>query len=151
MPGAAGPCMLAPMHCHRVFPSEFASLPAVRDFVRAVCEDAWAQTPGDRAVWRLELAAHEAASNSIRHACRGRPDTRIEVSVDVAEDEAIITILDDGESFDPKGLPPPDPELRPASGFGLHILRELTDELRFDRENGRNVTTLVFRGRRVRA
>ncbi len=57
-----------------------------------------------------------------------------------------IEFIDDGCEFDPLAGPPPNLEApletRTPGGLGLHILRSLTDEARYERRNGHNVIRL---------
>src|SRR5882757_5546719 len=57
-----------------------------------------------------------------------------------------IEFIDDGCAFDPFGGPAPNLdgplETRPIGRLGLHILRSLTDEVRYERRNERNVIRL---------
>ena len=54
-----------------------------------------------------------------------------------------IDFVDDGQPFDPLGLPAPDldaaAEERQVGGLGVHIVRSLVDEARYLREGGRKV------------
>jgi serine/threonine-protein kinase RsbW len=57
-----------------------------------------------------------------------------------------IEFIDDGCAFDPFAGPPPnldEPlEARQVGGLGLHLLRSLTDEARYERRNDTNVIRL---------
>ncbi len=54
----------------REFASDLLQLPAMRAFVREVCNRAWGPG-GEEAPARLELALDEAAANIMLHAYRG--------------------------------------------------------------------------------
>ncbi|HYH27926.1 MAG TPA: ATP-binding protein [Actinomycetota bacterium] len=58
--------------------------------------------------------AREAARNAVRH---GSP-RRLEVSLHEDEGAAILTVVDDGEGFDPESVPPAEDR------FGLRLLRQ---------------------------
>ena len=65
-------------------------------------------------------------------------------------DTLTIEIIDDGRPFDPlSDTPPPvlegSIEDRPIGGLGVHLVRELMDELHYRREQGRNHLTLATR------
>jgi anti-sigma regulatory factor (Ser/Thr protein kinase) len=57
-----------------------------------------------------------------------------------------IEFIDDGCAFDPFAVVPPDLdeplEARPVGGLGLHILRSMTDDSRYERRNETNVIRL---------
>ena len=69
----------------RTFPSEFASVPLVRDFVRASLRRPPAVPP--EVVSDVELAVSELATNGVRHGS-GDP-----VTVDLDRDSATVTVL----------------------------------------------------------
>lgn len=94
-------------------------------------------------------AVDEAATNIIKHGYRGRPGP-MEVEVGVAAGRLVIRLRDHAPAFDPTSVPPPDLSLplerRPLGGMGVHLARELTDEMRH-RSTGdwSNELTLVKR------
>ena len=69
----------------RTFPSEFASVPLVRDFVRASLRRPPAVPP--EVVSDVELAVSELATNGVRHGS-GDP-----VTVDLDRDSGTVTVL----------------------------------------------------------
>jgi anti-sigma regulatory factor (Ser/Thr protein kinase) len=56
-------------------------------------------------------------------------------------------VSDDGVSFNPLAVAPPDTtsplEQRQLGGLGIHLVRSLTDEATYLRQDGRNVIRLV--------
>ena len=68
-------------------------------------------------------------------------DRKIEVEIELSAEEAIVTIGDQGQGFDPSSLPDPtDPEnLEKVSGRGVLLMRSFMDEVRFN-ESGNQVT-----------
>jgi len=56
-------------------------------------------------------------------------------------------VEDDGKPFDPLQAPPPDLSLplerRPIGGLGIHLIRNLMDEVSYARVGGRNVLKMV--------
>ncbi len=94
-------------------------------------------------------AVDEAATNIIKHGYRGRPGP-MEVEVGVTAGTLVIRLRDHAPAFDPTSVPPPDLTLplerRPLGGMGVHLARELTDEMRH-RSTGdwSNELTLVKR------
>lgn len=60
-----------------------------------------------------------------------------------------LTVIDDGRAFDPLAAPPPnlstDVRERPIGGLGLHMLREMADEIVYKRRDGTNRLTLTKR------
>ena len=61
----------------------------------------------------------------------------------------MLTVTDDGHPFNPLEAPEPKTDLpiedRPIGGLGIHLLRELSDGMTYERRNGRNQVTIVKR------
>jgi anti-sigma regulatory factor (Ser/Thr protein kinase) len=60
-----------------------------------------------------------------------------------------MTVVDDGHEFDPLAKEAPDLTLsvedRPIGGLGIHLLRNLTDGMSYERRDGLNRLTLTKR------
>lgn len=74
----------------------------------------------------------------------------VELSLDADSDTVRLEIADDGRPFDPLTdavKPDLDASLedRPIGGLGLHLVRELMDELHYTRKDGKNRLAMVKR------
>lgn len=80
----------------------------------------------------LVLAVNEAVTNILLHGYEERPGAVI-VCVEANESNLLVRLIDDAPHFDPTAVPPPDINLpledRPLGGLGVHMMRQLTDEL----------------------
>lgn len=90
---------------------------------------------------QLMIAFDEIVSNVLDHGGdSGVP--AIEVALAVADGAINVEISDDGRPFDPLSAPPPNTTLpvedRPIGGLGIHLVRELMDEVSYRREGKRN-------------
>jgi len=90
----------------------------------------------------LSLALEEILVNVIRH---GHPEGgkhEIQVRLSLQQDWVIATVEDDGMPFNPLEAPEPDLdsplETRPIGGLGIHLVRNITDSLEYQRSEGRN-------------
>lgn len=96
----------------------------------------------------LELAVEEALVNVCSHA---HPSGDGELLVRVLTGDELVTVVieDDGPPFNPLQAEEPDLsvplEERPIGGLGIYLIRQATSELQYERKNGRNCLTLVFR------
>ena len=88
------------------------------------------------------LALEEILSNVIRH---GYEDEAVhEIAVSIREDDGIVEleIVDDGKEFDPRAAPEVDVLApladRPVGGLGIHLLKHMIGDIRYERSNGRN-------------
>ena len=96
---------VAPMaKAELIVSSDLAELKRVRAFVGSVCEGVDAIDANTAR--EIELAVHEAASNIIEHAYRGRKDQEIRVEAEVSEEGAFFRLYHSGEMLDPKVLSP---------------------------------------------
>lgn len=94
-------------------------------------------------------AVDESATNIIVHGYRGSSGI-VEVELHVSEGALIVQLRDHAPPFDPTRVAPPDLssplEQRPLGGMGVHLTRELTDEVRHSSPTGwSNELTLVKR------
>jgi len=127
-----------------------ACLAPMRAFVREAAAGAGAS---EEATSDLVQAVDEAATNVIVHGYRGQAGP-IEIDVLATGDRLEVTLLDRAPLFEVTSVPAPDlsvpPLQRRPGGMGVHLMRELTDELRHrPRPGGGNELTLI-RDRRAR-
>ena len=89
----------------------------------------------------------ELITNVINYAFDDDAEHRIEVRVEVNDHRLVITISDDGSPFNPFETDLPDTALpldeRDVGGLGVHLVRNMMDEVSYDRRTDRNVVTLV--------
>jgi anti-sigma regulatory factor (Ser/Thr protein kinase) len=128
-------------------PAELDQLPVFLDHVRQAAEAAGlAEAQGTR----LELAVEEALVNVFNYAYAGQDHSgAVTCRVVVEADGLTVEIVDEGPPFDPLVRPDPDTALeleqRQPGGLGIFMIRQLTDEVSYRREEGRNVLTIRMR------
>jgi anti-sigma regulatory factor (Ser/Thr protein kinase) len=95
----------------------------------------------------LNVALDEAVSNAINHGYDAGARGEIAVRLRHGPDSVLVEIEDDGRPFDPLQAPPPDLTSplaeRPIGGLGVHLIRNLMDEVTYARHDGRNILKLV--------
>ena len=99
-----------------------------------------------RTKWRaaLELAVDEAASNIMKHAYHGRNDQSIHLEAEAFPGRVEIHLRHFGDAFDPSTVPPPLFDGSRDSGFGVYIIAQSVDEVRYYHdERGRNCIALI--------
>lgn len=127
----------------RRFPRAVASLPALVAFVR----EFWASygLAPERAV-DLDLVLEELFTNMVRHARGGRP----EIEVTLERRDGLVTLClrdEDVEPWNPDSLPPLDlsrPAERAVGGRGIHLVRRMTRDLRFEHAEGVTTVTAIL-------
>jgi serine/threonine-protein kinase RsbW len=102
----------------------------------------------DEEILDLQLGVEEAIANIILHGYRS-VSGEVEIEIDVTGKAAEVSISDQAPPFDPLSVPVPDlgAELseRHAGGLGIHLMRQVVDEVRYEYVNGKNVLKLVKR------
>lgn len=97
----------------------------------------------------MNVALDELLANELSYGTAGRHAGSVTLAMELDQDCVTITLSSDGPPFDPFGQAVPDTTLpvneRPVGGLGLHLVRELMDEVRYERRNGQNVVVLVKR------
>lgn len=133
---------------------------AARAPVRLACTATWMEVRGllgrARGAWVAEGAAPDACdaaeqvlaevlNNVVEHAQAGRPDGAIRVQTWVRDSRIGCAVLDDGRPMPDGRLPAgrlaeigDDLDALPEGGFGWFMIRSLTEDLRYAREDGWN-------------
>jgi anti-sigma regulatory factor (Ser/Thr protein kinase) len=94
------------------------------------------------AVADLQVALDEVLTNIIKYGYTDGRGHDIHVALRAEGDMLVVEIEDDGIPFDPLALPSPDTHAplgeRRVGGIGIHFVRELMSEVRYERVAGRN-------------
>ena len=98
-------------------------------------------------IFKVNLVLDELSVNIVNY---GGEASEIEVSLAADADEVRVEIADDGRPFDPLNdamEPDLDAPLedRAIGGLGIHLVREMMDELHYSREDGKNRLAMVKR------
>lgn len=116
--------------------------------ITAIVEDLGEQDhwPPDL-IFKVNLVLDELSVNIVNY---GGEASEIEVSLAADADEVRVEISDDGRPFDPLNdamEPDLDAPLedRAIGGLGIHLVREMMDELHYSREDGKNRLAMVKR------
>jgi anti-sigma regulatory factor (Ser/Thr protein kinase) len=99
---------------------------------------------------QISLAIDEALCNIINHGYNRRPDGRISLSVWQLSNPAGIkvTLEDSARQVDPESIQGRDlSDIRPG-GLGVHLIREIMDEVHYERREGggMRLTMIKFLG-----
>ena len=111
-------------------PADSDRLAAVRSFIR---DTASAHGVRQEAVPDVVQAVDESVSNIIVHGYRGATGS-IEIEVRRDGRDLVVLLLDQAPAFNPTAMPAPDLalpfEARRPGGMGVHLTRQLVDEVR---------------------
>ncbi|HMZ07972.1 MAG TPA: ATP-binding protein [Anaerolineales bacterium] len=128
------------------FPASFDYLDEIRELV---AETARAGGFSEKAIYSLQLAADEAASNIIEHAYEGISNASIYLTCDINGEEIVITMLDKGTPFDFSAVKEPnltsDLSERQIGGLGVYLMRKLMDKVNYETTRAGNLLTMTKR------
>jgi serine/threonine-protein kinase RsbW len=90
----------------------------------------------------VQVVLDELLSNTVKAGYpAGGPGT-IEATFDVADGRLHVTLTDDGIEFDPLAREDPDLaapiEERPIGGLGIYLVKQLMDDVAYERRDGWN-------------
>ena len=120
-------------------PNDVQTVPQLAEFVDEVCETIGIDMG---LAMKMNLAIEEAVVNAYPEGTVG--DVRIEAQCDGARLTFVMT--DSGKPFDPTVAAEADTTLgvdeRPIGGLGIFLVRQIMDEVEYQRIEGQNVLTL---------
>jgi serine/threonine-protein kinase RsbW len=99
-------------------------------------------------IFQVNLVIDELLTNVIAYGYPHNGEHRIEITLVLQEEQLVITIVDDGQAFNPI-LEAPEVELdatveeRKVGGLGLHFMRTMMDALDYRRQDGYNKLQLT--------
>ncbi len=113
--------------------ADFAAVHAVPDDVRR----------------SMQVVLDDLLANVVLYGLAGLRDGEATVDVRRTSDSLIVTISDNGPPFDPFARAAPDTTLsieeRQIGGLGIHLVKQMMDEVSYQRRGDRNVTVLTKR------
>jgi anti-sigma regulatory factor (Ser/Thr protein kinase) len=97
---------------------------------------------------RVLTALDEVVSNVVRHAYGGAAGS-FQVAAALDPGTLVVEVTDGAPPFDPLDRPAPDTsaplESRQVGGLGIALVRALADDVRYERREGENRLTMVWR------
>jgi len=99
-----------------------------------------------KCLFQINLAIDELFTNIVTYGYADEKTHKIQFELSLIDGEVLIRIEDTGIPFDPAKATIPEPEAAiencKVGGLGLHLVRKLMDEIRYERSGTKNVTTL---------
>ena len=94
----------------------------------------------------LNLALEEAVVNIMNYAYPKGSFGKIDITASYSDGTLIFTLSDAGTPFDPTKASNPDTllpaEERPIGGLGIHLVRQIMDEVSYEYRDNHNILTL---------
>lgn len=126
-----------------ILANDISELSKLHAFIEGVGED-FLLTPD--VVFNLDLVIEEAVVNIINYAYPKEEHQYIYLSAHVHEGSIVFVLTDTGKEFDPTLAPEADIILsadeREIGGLGIFLIRQIMNEVRYQRIEGKNVLTL---------
>ena len=114
----------------------------LEELLSQLAENGWS----DHEIFGTHMAVEEALMNAIKHGNQLDPEKDVEVISQLADDQLIVEITDQGEGFSPEEVPDPTAEenLELPSGRGLMLMRNFMSVVQFN-EVGNSVRMVKHR------
>lgn len=124
-------------------PSETAQGQIVQERIVALLEQ---MGYSQKDVFGVKLALEEALVNAIKHGNGMDPNKRVRVNCQVNQQEARITITDEGPGFDPESVPDPtdDENIEKPGGRGIMLMKAFMSTVEYGK-NGNEVLLVKIR------
>lgn len=124
--------------------NEISEISTVRDALDQLGNEF--EVPG-HALAQLQVATDELLSNIIKYSWADGSEHKVLVRIELNATGVSLDLFDDGQPFDPRQAPRPNvppPGQRPLpGGLGVQLVKQLVDNLAYERINGRNHTRLT--------
>jgi len=117
----------------RVFAGRLANLQEISQFVTQAAKDAGLD---DSAVYAVQLAVDEAATNVIEHSYGGDDKGDIKITCQNISEGFKVIMVDHGRPFTPEPVKKPNlnqplEDIQPR-GLGLYFMHQVMDEVKFE-------------------
>ena len=126
-----------------ILANDIAEISKLAQFVDEVGEE-FSLTPD--VIFNLNLVLEEAVVNVINYAYPKEDHQNIFLSASLHEGSIVFVLTDTGKEFDPTAAPEADITLsaedRPIGGLGIFLIRQIMNEVKYERIEGKNVLTM---------
>jgi anti-sigma regulatory factor (Ser/Thr protein kinase) len=94
-------------------------------------------------VYAVNLILEEILMNIVKYGYDDEESHKIEVQIEVEQEEVALTVIDDGKEFNPLTIPKPDHSKsamdRLEEGLGLQFVRHMRNAMEYRREEDKNI------------
>ena len=129
---------------HLILHNDIRQIPQLAEFVEQIS----AEKKLDKSLaMGLNLALEEAVSNVMLYAYPEESDGLVDIEAVIHAKKLEFIVSDNGRPFDPTAAPETDINLgveeRPIGGLGIHLVRNIMDEVSYERTDGKNILRMV--------
>ena len=126
-----------------ILTNDISEVSKLNEFVEEIGNE-FSLTPD--VVFNLNLVLEEAVVNVINYAYPKEEHQSIYLSASLREGSIVLILTDTGKEFDPTMAPDVDITLsadeREIGGLGIFLIRQIMNEVKYERIDGKNVLTL---------
>lgn len=126
-----------------ILANDISEIAKLNEFVEEIGND-FSLSP--EVIFNLNLVLEEAVVNIINYAYPKEEHEKIYLSAKLHNDSIILVVTDTGKEFDPTMVPEADITLsadeRPIGGLGIFLIRQIMNEVKYERIDGKNVLTM---------
>lgn len=129
---------------HLILHNDIQQIPQLAEFVETIAEE---KELNQNLCLSINLALEEAVTNVILYAYPDGADGLVDIEAVLREHSIEFIITDSGQPFDPTAAPEADVTLtaeeRAIGGLGIHLVRQIMDQVLYQRHNDKNVLRLI--------
>lgn len=126
-----------------ILTNDISEIARLNQFIEEIGEE-FSLTPD--VTFNLNLVLEEAVVNIINYAYPKEHKESIYLSARLHEGSIVLILTDTGKEFDPTMAPEADITLsaedREIGGLGIFLIRQIMNEVKYERIEGKNVLTL---------
>ena len=126
-----------------ILTNDISEVSKLNEFVEEIGNE-FSLTPD--VVFNLNLVLEEAVVNVINYAYPKEEHQSIYLSASLREGSIVLILTDTGKEFDPTMAPDVDITLsadeREIGGLGIFLIRQIMNEVKYERIDGKNILTL---------
>ena len=126
-----------------ILANDISEISKLNDFIEEIGNE-FSLTPD--VVFNLTLVLEEAVVNVINYAYPKEEHESIYLSAKMHDGSIVLVLTDTGKEFDPTQAPDADITLsaddRQIGGLGIFLIRQIMNEVKYERIEGKNVLTL---------
>lgn len=126
-----------------ILTNDISEVSKLNEFVEEIGNE-FSLTPD--VVFNLNLVLEEAVVNVINYAYPKEEHQSIYLSASLRKGSIVLILTDTGKEFDPTMAPDVDITLsadeREIGGLGIFLIRQIMNEVKYERIDGKNILTL---------
>ncbi len=129
-----------------ILKNDLAEIKRLTDILCKLCEE---NNIGNKVLCDVSLALEEIFANIVHYAYEDNEKHLVKIHIKIRDNVFALEIKDDGKPFNPLEVPMTNTEApfeeRKIGGLGIHLVRNLIDELEYKQVKGKNVLSMKVR------